>query len=562
MMKQELLETIELLERMRDLKNLWIDEPTSDPVMDMSLFLMKRHLTGRITTPTSLAQSANIPYTTATRRVSDMAQQGLLDLRPRTRSGRSFSVHPSTKLIAKMTSLLASTRAAIKASSAAKPSPRRLQEKTLDADFIGAPSIARGKLGFGDGLAILVLDDPAYAIGRPLRRELSYLMGGNVRFLETSIDTLRQDVLANSEKAQSDFDVVAVDLPLIAEFAQRGVLTPLDDVAADSSVVSADFVSAAWRGANVDGKQYAIPILINPQLLFYRRDLFEKLGAEPPETTEQLLQVAERLHDPSRGQYALSWTAARGGPVGQAFIQFLADFGQPVFELERSVGGYQTSRFDHHALKPLIDTQPGHATAQFMRDLLGFSPPDTLTMSWDGQVDLLRQGRVAMAYEWASRAAQLTGFASAGNLGFHPHPVGEFADKESRRGHVAPIAPIGGFAFGIPSNISSARLQTAWNAIEWLSSREVIKLLAQYGGYVTPRISVAADPDVQQLSPMIAAVDRMAKRGQIRLWPRPPVASYSSIVSILGEEIHDMLSGKQSIADALKRSQRRADALG
>lgn len=559
MMKQELLETIELLERMRDLKHLWIDEPTTDPVMEMSLFLMKRHLTGRITTPTSLAQSANIPYTTATRRVSDMAQQGLLDLRPRTRSGRSFSVHPSTKLIAKMTSLLTSIREAIKASSAAQPGPRRSQAKPLDADFIGAPSIARGKLGFGDGLTILVLDDPAYSVGKPLRRELSYLMGGNVRFLETSIDTLRHEVLANSEKLQSGFDVVAVDLPLIAEFAQRGVLTPLDDVAADSSVVSADFVSAAWRGANVDGKQYAIPILINPQLLFYRRDLFERLGAEPPETTAQMLQVAERLHDPSNGQYALSWTAARGGPAGQAFIQFLADFGQPVFELERSVGGYQTSGFDHRSLKPLIDTPRGHATARFMRELLDFSPPDTLTMSWGSQVDLLRQGRVAMAYEWASRAAQLTGFTSAGDLGFLPHPVGEFAGEESRR---ANVAPIGGFAFGIPSNIPPARLQTAWNAIEWLSSREVIKLLAQYGGYVTPRISVGADPDVQQLSPMIAAVDRMAKRGQIRLWPRPPVASYSAIVSILGEEVHDMLSGKQSIADALKRSQQRAEALG
>ncbi|MEP2532600.1 sugar ABC transporter substrate-binding protein [Shimia sp.] len=558
MTKQELLDTIALLERMRDLKNLWVEAPTDDPVTEMSLFLMKRHLTGRMTTPTSLAQSANVPYTTATRRVSEMQDLGLLDLRPRTKTGRSFSVHPSPKLITKMTSYLISTRAAIVASSAVKAAPKQSRRNQEDSDFIGAPSIARSRLGFGGGLDILVLNDPAYSIGKPLRRELSYLMGGQVRFSETSIDRLRDEVLENAGRPQSKYDVVAVDLPMIAEFASRGVLAPLDDVAADSNVNSADFVSAAWRSAIVGEKQYAIPILINPQLLFYRRDLFSELGVPPPATTPELLTRARVLHNPASGQYGVSWTGAHGAPVGQAFVQFLADFGQPVFELERSVGGYKTNPSDHRPLKPLIDTDRGYATGRFMLELLEVSAPETLTLSWEGQVSLLREGRVAMAYEWASRAAQLSGFASAGDLGFLPHPSGPIEGEERVR---ANVAPIGGFAFGIPANIASDRLKTAWNAIEWMSSPEVVKLLAQHGGYVTPRISVAADPDVRQLSPMIEEVDRMSRRGQIRLWPRPPVASYSTVVSILGEEIHQMLRGKQSVEEALCRSQQRAEAI-
>ncbi|MEP3297051.1 MAG: sugar ABC transporter substrate-binding protein [Pseudoruegeria sp.] len=558
MTKQELLDTIALLDRLRDLKNLWVQAPTDDPVMEMSLFLMKRHLTGRMTTPTSLAQSANVPYTTATRRVREMQEQGLLDLRARTKTGRSFSVHPSPKLITKMTSYLTSTRAAVVASSAAKSAPKHNPRKQRESYFIDAPSIARGRLGFGGGLDILVLDDPAYSIGKPLRRELSYLMGGQVRFSETSIDRLRDEVLENALRPHSKYDVVAVDLPMIAEFALRGVLAPLDDVAADSNVNSGDFVSAAWRSAIVNEQQYAIPILINPQLLFYRRDLFAGLGAHPPATTLALLDIAKALHNPSAGQYGVSWTGAQGAPVGQAFVQFLADFGQPVFELQRAVGGYKTSRFDHQSIRPLIDTDRGHATAQFMRDLLDVSAPDTLAFGWDGQVDLLREGRVGMAYEWASRAAQLSGFNAAGDLGYLPHPLGPFDGDDRVRSNVAPI---GGFAFGIPANIAPDRLKTAWNAIEWMSSPEVVKLLAQHGGYVTPRISVAADPDVRQLSPMIDAVDRMARRGQIRLWPRPPVASYSTVVSILGEEIHQMLRGDQTISQALKRSQERAEAI-
>lgn len=558
MIKQELLSTIDLLERMRDLKHLWLTDPTPDPFMDMALFLMRRHLTGQLVTPSSLAHAANVPYTTATRRVADMQAQGLLDLRPRTATGRSFSVHPSPKLISNLTSFLFASKTAFEA----RPNVELKGETLSDADFIPPPSVTAASLvkdnfGFEGSLNILVPDDPAYSVSKRLQRELIYLMGGRVRFVEAPIDNLRSTVLENAKATRSGIDIAAVDLPMIAEFAHRGILSPLDDVAAESNLVSADFFSAAWRGTIVDDQQYAIPILINPQLLFYRKDLFAKAAVNAPSTTTQVLQRAREFHAPSKERYGVSWTAARGAPVGQAFIQFLADFGQPAFQLERSVGGYKTSRSESGSLVPTIDTERGHATAQFMIDLLKVSPPNALDMTWDGQVELMRKGQIAMVYEWAGRAAQLTGFAAAGDVGFLPHPVGEIPDDTQKR---TAIAPVGGFAFGIPSNIDPARMTTAWNAIEWLSSPEVNKLLVQHSGHLTPRISVGADPDVRRLSPVIVAVDRMAKRGQIRLWPRPPVRNYSSVVSILGEEIHDMLNGQQTISKALRRSQELAEA--
>ena len=558
MTRDQMLAMIELLERMRDLRHLWIEEPAGEPLTDMSLFLMRRHLTGQVTTPTSLAQASGLAYTTATRRVTEMQQKGLLDYRPRTRTGRSFSVHPSPLLIAKMTSLLTSTQAAIAASTLGKPGSKRVAREPQGAEVIGTPSIAAPKLGFGAGLDILVLDDPAYYIARSLRREQTYLMGGRVRFHESSIDGLRDEILANAEREVSKYDVIAVDLPMIAEFAQLGVLTSLDDVATESVVNSADFIAAAWRGTRVEGRHYAIPILINPQLLFYRKDLLAGLPATPPVTTDEVLAIARALHDPAKGRYGVSWTAAAGVPVGQAFIQFLADFGQPVVDLDRSIEGYRTDHAARRSFKPLIDTERGHATAEFMLQLLDVSPPDTLRMGWEGQVELLRQGSVAMAYEWASRATQLSGVPTLGQLGFLPHPTGRLNGEDKAR---ANMAPIGGFAFGIPSNVAPKRRATAWNAIEWLSSPEVVKLLAQHGGYVTPRRSVAQDPDVQRLSPMIATVERMASRGQINLWSRAPVAGYSAMVAILGQEIHAMLSGDQSVSQALARAQARAEAM-
>jgi multiple sugar transport system substrate-binding protein len=334
---------------------------------------------------------------------------------------------------------------------------------------------------------------------------------------------------------------------------------PLDDVVAESRINRADFYSGEWEGTHAEGRQYGVPLLTNPEILFYRRDMFDAGGVEPPATTDQLLAAARKLHAPRQKVYGISWTAARGTPVGQAFIQFLADFGQPILDLRRVVDGYDATHVSGKEFAPLIDTPRGRATAEFMLHLLEFSPPGILNMAWDEQIVLLNEGRVAMAYEWASRASRLTPTSpTSSNLGFLPHPVGSTKLDERPRDNVSPI---GGFALGIPANVDPERVPLAWRAIEWFTSPEVIKLFVQHGSYVMPRFSVAADPEVRRLSPVIPAVDAMAKKGQLRLWPRPPVAEYPAIVAILGEEVHDMLARKQSVRQTLSRAQDRVDAL-
>jgi multiple sugar transport system substrate-binding protein len=86
-----------------------------------------------------------------------------------------------------------------------------------------------------------------------------------------------------------------------------------------------------------------------------------------------------------------------------------------------------------------------------------------------------------------------------------------------------------------------------------------MKLYVQNGSFVSPRFSVSADPEVAQQCRVISAVDRFAKLGRIKLWPRPPVPGMSAVLAVLGEEIHDMLLGHQGVAAALRRAQARAE---
>jgi multiple sugar transport system substrate-binding protein len=559
--KEEVLSLIDLLERVRlpAERQFKLTEP--DPLWNMTIYLMKRHLTGMLVTPTSLARAAAVPYTTALRRVDDMHEKGLLIYRPRTRSGRSFSVHPSQKLIDHVFDYAQGVKAAIAKTLGQHDDSGSfyLGASYLSARIIPGPAVLKQGLGVGKTLDILLHNDPSFSVSKRLQQEISHLLGGNVRFHSVQFDDVRLRTLANADKLVSDFDIVAVDLPWIGEYASRGILMPLDDLVAESRINRADFHAGEWEGTHAEGRQYAVPLLTNPELLYYRKDIFAACGVEPPITTDQVLSAAKKLHAPREKTYGISWTGARGTPVGQAFIQFLADFGQPILNLRRVADGYDAMHVTGKELAPLIDTPRGRATAEFLLELLQFSPPGILEMGWDEQVALLNEGRVAMAYEWASRASRLSADSpTVGNVGFLPHPIGSARRDDKPRDNVSPI---GGYALGIPSNVHPDRVPLAWRAVEWFTSPEVIKLFVQHGCYGMPRFSVAADPEVRRLSPVIPAVDAMAKKGQLRLWPRPPVAEYPAIVAIMGEEVHDMLSRKQTARQMLTRAQGRVDAL-
>jgi multiple sugar transport system substrate-binding protein len=81
------------------------------------------------------------------------------------------------------------------------------------------------------------------------------------------------------------------------------------------------------------------------------------------------------------------------------------------------------------------------------------------------------------------------------------------------------------------------------------------------GSLASPRFSVNRDPEVQALSPVIGVVDAIARKGVLRAWPRPPVPGISALITIAGEEIHDMLSGVKSRSVALATAQSRAEAV-
>lgn len=558
--KTESLQIIAFLEDLGDELEDVMDLSAPNPNLRMTLHLLRGHLEGRVVTATSLIGASRAPYATANRRLKEMLNAGLIERRPRTKTGKSFSMHPSETLMDQWAQL--SSRVARLAATrfGAKEALEEAEDYYFGGSYMDAKSIAplqvlSEPLKLSGGLRVLVHGDPTFMVMDNLKRQFEQSIGAKIHQRAFSIDRLQDEILRNGDRKTSRYDIVAVDLPWVGSFAERGILMPLDEAMDIASVDPADFHTAGWQATHWGGKPYGLPAQTTPELLFYRKDMFAEAGLEPPATTDALLAAAKVLHDPQRGQHGIAWNAARGTALGHTVLMTLADFGQPVLDLPPVAGGFKTRHLADRRYNVTIDTEAGMRAAEFLLELLEYSPPDILSMSWYERVRPYAAGRIAMAYGYTLLAPyfELDEESPAnGQTGYLPHPAGPDASQ---------IAPVGGYIMGIPANLSPDRVSAAVEALRVFTSPEAQKLYVQNGSRTNPRYSVGADPDVRRLSPIFEAVDAMSWRDELQFWPRPPVPEIGEIIQICGEEFHDMLRGLTTPSETLRRAQERADAV-
>jgi multiple sugar transport system substrate-binding protein len=314
-----------------------------------------------------------------------------------------------------------------------------------------------------------------------------------------------------------------------------------------------DFHTAGWRAAHWNGVPYGVPSQTTPELMFYRKDWFAEAGLEPPRTAAEVIDAARHFHDPQHGRYGIAWNAARGTALGHTFMMTCAAFGQPIIDIPKIAGGFDADHLEKSDFRPTLDTDRTHAAADYLMQLLAYSPPDILSMSWYERVRPYAEGKVAMAYGYTLLAPYFELDKSCpahGNTGYLPHPHGP---------HGTPIAPVGGYAFCIPANLAEDRVADAAEALISFTSPAAQKLYVQNGSRTAPRYSVGADPEVRRLSPIFETVDQMSWRDELQFWPRPPIPEISDIVRICGNELHDMLRGIVTPREALAKVQAQSE---
>ena len=320
------------------------------------------------------------------------------------------------------------------------------------------------------------------------------------------------------------YDVVLFDVIWPAEYATNKVLVDVSSRITDD--MKKGVLPGAWTTVQYNGKYYGMPWILDTKYLFYNKEILEKAGIkEPPKTWDELAQDAKAIKDKGllATPIAWSWSQAEAAICDYTTLvsaykgEFLKD-GKPAFQ---SGGGLD-------ALKYMVQT---------LKD--GVSNPNSKEYLEEDVRKVFSAGDAAFALNWTYMYGKANDPAESkivGKVGVEPAPGVE--------GKTTASAVNGSMALGIASG--SSKVDLAWKYISYLTSKPVQDKYAQLSlpiwkaSYTNPAVTKGQESLVKAADVSIGLMT-----------PRPTVASYQELSTILQAQIQNALAGKASPADAL-----------
>ncbi len=251
-------------------------------------------------------------------------------------------------------------------------------------------------------------------------------------------------------------DLFVIHAGRLPEFASFGVLRSLRDLYMGAGVDfdESRFAPVPWKATFYNDTQYALPLDVHPQGLYYNTDLFERAGivdargkAKPPTTGAEFLDAARALTRGADGGgageqwgFVLTWQRTN-------FMTVMGQFG----------GGVLTDDLKHGAMS----SPAGIAAVEWMRDLVFKHKVAPRPEGLDAWMTF-RQGKAAMAFEgiyMLSSLEEQKGLAYAGA------PVPLIGTRPSVWG--------GSHLLAQPAAASDEAAAASWRLMRYLSEHSI-----------------------------------------------------------------------------------------
>lgn len=554
----ELLRIIDFLDDVRSPFDDVVSGARPDASYRIVTAMMRNHLRGQKTIKTALAEESGVPFVTAMRHINQFVEAGQFVLKERTSTGKSFFVEPSDTLIRDFSDYCRTVKARIGKTFGAITSKSEVDDfyfggSSLPREMVPPLSLQKMRGAGEETLRFLFRRDNYFEALRNTATDLRTNLFVGKGFNLLPLPELYEEIVANSRRERSLYDVICVNIPWVGGLVESGAVQPITEMVSDSSITPLDFSPIVWNAGAWRDQQYGVPIYSTVELFLARRDLMAEAGIAHPRSFDQVIEAGRALSDPARDLHGVAWNAAPGMPVANSFMVFLGCCNASVLNVPRRRVHAAMTALDPAGLVATLETPQALEVLDYMHRLVEVSPPDILSMDWDRRVESFMSGQTAMAYCWSMHAALM-------EYHVRSQVKRRIAYLEQPKGTAGLNAnPLGGFLLMIPANLEPERVPLAFDAIAWMTSPEAMKLHVTHGFPVAPRFSVTADPEAAASSPVVGVVDRLLRRGAVCNWSRPAVPHYHEIEAILGTEIHKALRREVSDREALATAQQRIE---
>ena len=201
-------------------------------------------------------------------------------------------------------------------------------------------------------------------------------------------------------------------------YAEANQVEDLTSWFSENSAVKDKLFPSAFGPATINGKIYAMPAeTVAPIVLFYNKKLFDKVGAKPPQSWGDIMNLVKTFNDKGIAPFSLGgqsrWT-------NMMWLEFLYDRigGSEVFQ--NVFDGQKDAWSNPASIEALTKMQELIKANGFIK---GFS---SITADSNADQALLYTGKAAMmlhgSWTYGSMKADGGDFVSGGNLGYMSFP--------------------------------------------------------------------------------------------------------------------------------------------
>ena len=197
-----------------------------------------------------------------------------------------------------------------------------------------------------------------------------------------------RDKAITLHRARHSPDVLMIQVDWLVEFAEMGVIQPLDPFVAKSDVLEEIFpiFKQKWKD-----NLYALPLHSGCVALFYNIDIFQKEGiAGPPTTWDEFVEIAKKVTKPEENQYAVTATLQLEPPTNLTY---------DIFPLIFQFGG---EIFDEETNRVVFNSPEGVRAIEFYVDLINkhqIAVPGVLSNGEKEKRGNFAAGNIAMMFE-------------------------------------------------------------------------------------------------------------------------------------------------------------------
>lgn len=371
-----------------------------------------------------------------------------------------------------------------------------------------------------EGVTVNILTRPGYVIaGRIAERgkEFEAATGAKIVVTEVPFAEIFPKIQTDWSTGTNSIDVGVFAAGWGVELDAAGLLEDMDPYVAQDSKLDPDDIAPYFRefGQKVGGKTKLLMVDGDFQMVYYRKDVLEKAGLQPPKTWEDYLDVASKIHGQDmngdgQADYGSCIFKKRNAQSYFA-IQTVA---APIVQTQGTAQGFH---FDGATMKPVINNDGWKKAFELYKETGKYGPPEELNMDIGDTRGLFKAGRCGLLIEWGDPgtlqldpdAASVKGLIFAvsamGSREVLDRATGKLVPvtKENAPYSVdginyAPFAAFGGWAGAINAKIDQKKKDAAYAFLSYMNQAAQSNVDVTIGatGYNPYRLSQLKSTDL------------------------------------------------------------------